>query len=123
MINQYLFVEEGSLAPNDIAKIVENIKNTGTSLIMYNKGCAKPELVSMGEADVGQIICDARNNQTAYLMSNLLEYLYHVVERRTHAEFDDVRFMNIVKNTVVYNGTVEELVQNFKDYLSEKGDK
>ena len=117
MVNQYLFVEEGSLAPNDIAKIVENIKNTGASLIMYNKGAAKPELVSLNisEVDIDKIRQEAIENHTNYILENLLKYMtlrstiYHIRDEMTC----------IIESSMRIEGIPEEFVDRFKNFLNE----
>ena len=112
MVNQYLFVEEGSLAPNDIAKIVEHLKNTGTSIIMYNKGCAKPELVSMG---------DVVKKRDAYTLDDLKEYLEEVLEQCVESRWSDINLENEHYYKLSYYGSLEVLIKEFEEFLHGKG--
>lgn len=118
MVNQYLFVEEGSLAQSDIAKIVENIKNTGTSLIMYNKGSAKPELVSITDdekIDIYKIRTEAAEECGNYIMDNLLKYIKF--RSIICQSVDEMTRTNSYKMQI--EGTPDEFINRFKNFLNE----
>ena len=112
MVNQYLFVEEGSLSQSDITKIVENIKNTGTSLIIYNKGASKPELISMG---------DIAEKRDAYTLDDLKEYLEEVLEQCVESRWSDMNLENEHYYKLSYYGSLEALIKEFEEFLHGKG--
>ena len=112
MVNQYLFIEQGSLTPSDINKLVENTKNTGTSLMMYNKGCAKPELVSIG---------DITEKRDEYTLDDLKEYLEEVLEQHMESRWSDIHLTTEKYHKLSYYGSFDELIKGFEEFLRGKG--
>ena len=118
MVNQYLFIEQGSLSQSDINKLVENVKNTGTSLMMYNRGSTKPELVTIDNSgiDIEAIKTAAAREYGEFLIDNLLTFIDEVAIKHSH--YDEMT--RTTSFSMQIKTTPEYFVKRFADFLNEK---
>ena len=122
MVNNFLFIEEGSVTTANLRKLIENSDITEASVIRYKKGCPKPELVTVKPIDTDRLIKDTSDVVTSQLLNGLVIYLNDITEKKTYRDVDILRGKCVETNTVKYYGTVEELIQGFREFLREKGE-
>lgn len=117
MVEQFLFIEEGSVDIPSIQKFLKNSGLTDANVIRYKKGSPKPELVSVNNDE--KRIEALKAETTKNIMQTLIQFLeQHAV---IHPEFVKASDMYIgCKYNITYQGDVPDFMEAFYTFLKEK---
>ena len=120
MVNNFIFIEEGSLDTNNMLKLLQNSGMTDANVIRYKQGTAKPELINI-ESEGSQISLvehdkNLKKLTEAKITASLLKFLNECCEV-TLTE-DHVRGTKYYSTR--YIGKPESLVEDFKQFLAEE---
>ena len=126
MVKDFVFIEEGSLDQYNMLKLLENSGLTNDNVIKYKQGSPKPELVSVDttgkeieKEDIQSLVNKAENN----ILTALEEFLYEYTEKSGEEYFDNQMCRFVTYYTLTAKGNVNDFMNNFKDYLSNKDEK
>ena len=126
MVKDFVFIEEGSLDQYNMLKLLENSGLTNDNVIKYKQGSPKPELVSVDitgkeieKEDIQSLVNKAENN----ILTALEEFLYEYTEKSGEEYFDNQLCRFVTYHTLTVKGNVNDFMNNFKDYLSNKDEK
>lgn len=120
MVNNFIFIEEGSIDTNNMLKLLQNSGMTDANIIRYKQGMAKPELINL-ECESEQVNLVEHDKGVAArteakIISGLLKFLHECSEQRVDRD--------VMSNTehvyTIYRNTPESLVENFKEFLTEE---
>ena len=120
MVNNFVFIEEGSVDKENLRKILDNSGMTNANIIRYKQGTTKPELITI-ENDDSQINLVEHNKNitemnTAKILTCLVKFLHECGDTRVDRDIAS----NMDHVYTVYRNTPESLVENFKQFLAEE---
>lgn len=116
MVNNFIFVEDGSLDTYNLRKLLEKSQMTEANIIRYKQGSPKPELISVNnsEIDIDTIRTEAGDERENHLMDSLFEFLdKKAIKHSVRDEFTFQTFYNMQ-----INETPESFIKKFKEFLN-----
>lgn len=117
MTKDFLFFEEGSIEYPYLKKFLENSGFTDANLIEYKKGAPKPDLVSIELSEAAQNPEVYKKEAEERMLKALAEYLDNTAEKKAVSEYNYYAFRDEVYYSLTVDGTVDEFVNHFKDFL------
>lgn len=108
MVNNFIFIEDGSVDTANLRKILDNSGNTDVRFITYRQGAAKPELVSL-QSNIKQ---EAKKKQ---IIDKVLSDLSEFIDKTMVCGADPMKNM-ICEMT--YYGSKETFIARFEEFLN-----
>lgn len=117
MVNNFLFIEEGSVDEANLRKTLDNCGHKDVKFINYKKGTAKPELVPIENNSV-EYVEKIKKETTDELLDILAEYLDLAMENIS--EFSP-KSNGFITHRIIFHGPAESFMKCFKEYIDKRG--
>lgn len=114
MEKQLLFVEDGSLSLNTLNKLAKEHGLKDQNIIWYEKGAAKPELVSFDTTQNSEVYKQEAKEE---ILNSLYKFLIDRTERTSNMDNNRWSTQYGICYKTTYRGTIDELMDEFKQLL------
>ena len=122
MVNNFIFIEDGSLDAENLNKLMKNSENSKVKFITYKQGAAKPELVSIAQSEAAQQNPEVYKKEAKEEMLNhLREFLKIRTETTVYEEYSYVQMKDITTYKTSYRGTMDDFIGEFEHFLNSRG--
>lgn len=120
MVNNFIFIEDGSLDAENLNKLMKNSENAKVKFITYKQGAAKPELVSIESSEATQQNPDVYKKEgEKETLKRLYDFLLNSfnVSQYYFDDYDAVTIQNSRRCKTSYNGSIDNFMMEFETYL------
>ena len=117
MVNNFIFVEDGSLKQEDLKKLFTVSGMSDANVIRYKQGATKPELVSVEN--------DNRPSEVEIMNKTIETYRnvgfgalekFIIGNTQREAFYNDILCRN--QHKIIYRGSIEDFLDNFREFLT-----
>lgn len=119
MTREIIFAENGSIDKTNLSKLFDIHKFGGADIVWYEKGAAKPELVSFGNNvdNAEEIKKEAKKEAKKETLQRLYDFLHNNTEVHVDDTYD-IRTLSSGTIKTIYRGSIDDFMFGFENFIN-----